>query len=116
MNFLTPLFQNVSAFLSADPSVLLFQCVLLAIACFVVFFVLYALRDILLRTPSFFYQIFCILLVSALPLVGFLLYLLIRPSRTMAERRMERKMDEILEKFSSHQKKQGQEGKKAKGQ
>ncbi len=89
---------------------------MLLIACIVVFFVLFTLRDILLRTSSFLYQIFCILLVAALPLLGFLLYLLIRPSRTIAERRLESKVDEILEKFASHQKKQGQEGKKARGQ
>lgn len=54
----------------------------------VVFFVLFATRDILLRTNSFLLQMFCILLVALLPILGFFLYLLVRPSQTLAEKAM----------------------------
>ncbi len=78
----------------------------------VVFLVLFATRDILLRTHSFLLQVFCILVVAVLPVLGFLLYLLIRPSRTLAERRLEHKMDLILERTSHAQQHGQQQGKK----
>ncbi len=108
MDFLSSLVQNVSVFFSADPSVLLVQSLTIGATCIIVFLVLYATRDILLRTQSFLLQIFCILLVAALPVVGFLLYLLIRPTRTTSERRLEQKLDKLLQMMQ----KKGQEKKK----
>lgn len=58
-------------------------------AFFLVYFLFFAMRDIFLRTHSSLYQIACILLVALLPVVGFLLYFLIRPARTIKEREME---------------------------
>jgi len=58
-------------------------------AFFLVYFLFFTMRDIFLRTHSSLYQIACILLVALLPVVGFLLYFLIRPARTMKEREME---------------------------
>jgi hypothetical protein len=56
---------------------------------FLVYFLFFTMRDIFLRTHSSLYQIACILLVALLPVVGFLLYFLIRPARTIKEREME---------------------------
>lgn len=95
MNFFTPFLENVSVFFSADPSVLLVQSAMVFSACVIVFLVLFATRDILLRSHSLSLQIVCILLVALLPVVGFLLYLLIRPSRTVAERSLERRVQEL---------------------
>lgn len=65
------------------------QIAMMAVGALMIFFVFFATRDILLRTESFAYMFFCIVLVAAVPVVGFLLYLLIRPSRTLSERRTE---------------------------
>jgi hypothetical protein len=77
------------------------QLLMVSAALLVVFFVLFTTRDILLRTNSFLYQVFCIVLVAVLPLVGFLIYLLIRPARTVADRRLDRNIAEVLVRMSS---------------
>ena len=74
---------------SADPMLRLAQMGLLFMGCLLVFLLLFAARDIILRTHSFLYQIVCIILVALLPGIGFLLYLLVRPARTIKERAME---------------------------
>lgn len=92
---------------------------MLGAACIVIFLVLFTTRDILLRSQSFLLQIFCIVLVAVLPVAGFLIYLLIRPSRTLAMRRLESKIDSFLERFNVHQQKKQHhqdKGNKAKGQ
>ena len=109
MNSFPAFFESISIFFSADPSLLLIQVLMIVAACIIVFLVLFATRDILLRTSSLPYQIFCIVLVAAVPLVGFLLYLLIRPVRTTAERRLEQKLD----KFFAMNHKKVQEKKKS---
>lgn len=72
--------------LADDPTLRLIQGGLLLLGIFIIFLLFFALRDILLRTHSFLYQIVCILLVALLPGVGFLVYLLIRPARTLKQR------------------------------
>lgn len=96
MNSFSAFFESISIFFSTDPSLLLIQALMVVATCIIVFLVLFATRDILLRTSSLPYQIFCIVLVAALPVVGFLLYLLVRPVRTTAERRVEQKLDKLL--------------------
>ncbi len=96
-------FESILIFFSADPSVLLVQSLMVAAACIIIFLVLFATRDILLRTSSLPYQIFCILLVAVLPVIGFLVYLLIRPIRTTSERRLEQKLDKFLAQTKSKQ-------------
>lgn len=91
--------QTVSAFFSANPSVFAIQSAMIGAAAGVVFLVLFATRDIMLRTHSFLYQVLCILIVAMLPVLGFLIYVLIRPSRTLAERRTERKLDAVLQRL-----------------
>ncbi len=96
-----PFVSSLIGILSEDPAVRMMQGLLLLLGIVIVFLLLYATRDIILRTHSFVYQIVCILLVALLPVVGFLLYLLIRPARTMKEREMEAKMKMIEELFVS---------------
>ncbi len=81
------------------------QSLMIIAASFVVFLVLFATRDILLRSSSFVFQIFCILLVALLPVIGFLLYLLIRPSRTIADKKLSRQVEALLERIAPLQKK-----------
>lgn len=78
----------LTGFLPTDP-VMWVQGAVIAVAVVLIYLLLYTLRDILLRTRSFWYQFFCVLLVGCLPVVGFFLYLLIRPARTVKERELE---------------------------
>lgn len=80
-----------------DLTLRLVQGGLLILGVVVVFLLLFATRDILLRTRSFLYQLACILLVALLPGIGFLLYLLIRPARTLKERATEARLQRIEE-------------------
>ena len=91
---------------------LIVQGLTIAAAFFLVFLALFALRDILLRTHSFVYQILCIVMVAALPVVGFLLYLLIRPRRTLSEKRIERKLDELVHALHQRKQEKAQKGQK----
>jgi hypothetical protein len=85
MNSVLSFLQSVPGILSSVP---LIPAILVSIGSVGVFLILYATRDILLRTNSFLYQFVCILLVALVPGLGFLLYLLIRPSRTVREKEM----------------------------
>jgi len=83
-------------FLSDDPALRLLQCGMLFAGLAVIFLVFYTTRDILLRTHSFWYMFVSIVMVAALPVVGFLLYLLIRPPRTIKERELEELLMELV--------------------
>ena len=83
-------------FLSDDPALRLLQCGMLFAGLTVIFLVFYTTRDILLRTHSFWYMFVSIVMVAALPFLGFLLYLLIRPPRTIKERELEAMLMEIV--------------------
>lgn len=96
MNYWSSFLESFSAFFSTDPSVLFVQGATVVAAVLIVFLLLFATRDIFHRTHSLAYQLFSIVLVALLPVVGFLLYLLIRPSRTLRERALEEKIDQIL--------------------
>ncbi|MDD4318907.1 MAG: PLD nuclease N-terminal domain-containing protein [Candidatus Peribacteraceae bacterium] len=87
--------QLLLTILSDDPIVRATQVSLLVAGFLAVYLVCYATRDILLRTRSFLYQAFCILLVAALPVFGFFLYLLVRPARTVRQR----ETDEVLRRI-----------------
>jgi len=102
MQFLTSLqsfFDPFLLFLSADPLLRMMQGGLLFIGFVVIFLVFFVTRDILLRTHSFWYMAFCIVLTALLPGVGFLLYLLVRPARTIRERELEAKVRSLSEKL-----------------
>ncbi len=83
-------------FLSDDPALRLLQFGMLLVGLIVIFLVFYTTRDILLRTHSFWYMFISIVMVAALPVAGFLLYLLIRPPRTIKEREMEELLMELV--------------------
>jgi len=76
-------------FFIENPSLHIMQAGLLFLATVTLFLLFFTLRDILLRSRSFAVQFLCILLVAVLPIVGFLLYLIVRPSRTLKERELE---------------------------
>jgi len=90
------LFRDISAYVMGDPVLRLTQGGLILLAFVVLYLLFYALRDVLLRTHSFLYQFFCILLVALLPVIGFLLYLLIRPARTVKEREAEQMLTNLV--------------------
>ena len=100
------------AFLAADPVLRSLQMAMIALGTLAVFLVFFATRDILLRTNSFPYMLFCILIVAVLPGVGFLLYLLIRPPRTAKERELEQLLRSMLADVSAR-KSQGKKPAKA---
>ncbi|MFH0770684.1 MAG: PLD nuclease N-terminal domain-containing protein [Candidatus Peregrinibacteria bacterium] len=87
--------------LAEDPTLRFLQIALVLGSVIAVFFVFYTTRDILLRSHSLVATFACILLVAALPLVGFLLYLLIRPARTVKEREMESLIRSLVENNQS---------------
>lgn len=95
--------ENVSAFLAADPSVLALQVLMMTCAFLIVYSVLFVTRDVILRSHSFLFQVFAIVL-SAVPLVGFLVYLLIRPSTTLFERALFRKVTDLQHKLQKNDK------------
>jgi hypothetical protein len=105
MDFLS----SASQFFSDNPSVLAMQIAMLALGTLVVFLVLYATRDIMIRTESFLVQVLCIVLVAGLPVVGFLLYMLVRPSTTVVERRMRHDMEVLLSKVGNIQQQKKQD-------
>lgn len=82
-------FQPWLVLLSDDPGLRLMQGAMILAGAIAIFLVFYATRDILLRTHSFAYMFFCILLVAVVPVIGFLIYVLIRPPRTIKQREME---------------------------
>lgn len=79
----------VTQFFLDNPGLRAAQTGLIILGIIVLFLLFFALRDILLRTRSFWYQFICIVIVTLFPIVGFLVYLLIRPARTIKERELE---------------------------
>ena len=92
MTVLQTFFEPWFVFLAEDPVLRMLQLGMLLAGTIAVFLVFYTTRDILLRTNSFLYMVLCILLVAMLPVVGFFLYILIRPPRTIKEREFEEKI------------------------
>ncbi|MBT4119368.1 MAG: hypothetical protein HOG89_00065 [Candidatus Peribacter sp.] len=110
MTFLSTFLQQFAQpwllFLAEDPALRLLQFGMLLVGVVVIFLVFFTTRDILLRTHSFWYMFLSIVLVAALPVVGFFLYLLIRPSRTNKERDTEELLTEILVEVRQSQRRQ----------
>lgn len=79
----------LTAYIMENPGLRFAQGGLILLAALVLFLLFFALRDILLRTRSFWYQFVCIVIVTLFPVIGFLIYLLIRPARTIKERELE---------------------------
>lgn len=91
-------------FLAEDPMLRILQGAMLLTGALMIFFVFYATRDILLRTNSFLYMFLCIVLVAALPVIGFLVYMLVRPPRTLKDKEIERMLVELTGSDSTSQK------------
>ena len=87
-----------------NPAIRTVQVSLLSAALVDIYLIFFATRDILLRTKSFFYQLGCIILVAVLPIVGFFIYLLIRPATTIHERETTKLLKKILKKDSNDSK------------
>jgi hypothetical protein len=98
---LQSLFEPWLLFLADDPLLRLLQAGMLLIGVIVIFLVFFTTRDILLRTNSFFYMFVSIVLVAALPVVGFFVYLLIRPARTIKERELEKNVAMLVAKLTA---------------
>ncbi len=96
MSGLTLSFAPLTQFIMENPAVRLSQGGLILLTALIIFLLFFALRDILLRTHSFWYQFVCIVIVALLPIVGFLIYLLIRPARTIKQRETEAMLLTIL--------------------
>ncbi len=94
--FLQEFLEPWLLFLSDDPLLRIAQIAMLILGVIAIFLVFYTTRDILLRTHSFILMFLSILLVAALPGVGFFLYLLLRPPRTLKEREIEALLYTIL--------------------
>lgn len=90
-------------FIAADPTLRLVQMCMLGAGILVIFLVFLTTRDVLLRSQSFLFMLFSIVLVAALPLIGFCIYLLIRPARTIKEREIEEMLLSLTSKKASTQ-------------
>lgn len=95
---LQTLFEPWLLLLADDPLMRSFQLGLLLAALVLIFLVFFTTRDILHRSHSFWFMLFSIVLVAFLPFVGFLLYLLVRPSRTLLECEVEDMIRDLHEK------------------
>ncbi len=82
---------------SENPVLRIGQVALILVGFVLVYLVFYTTRDIILRTHSFVYMLFCILLVALIPVLGFLIYLLIRPPRTFKQREMDNMLKTLME-------------------
>ncbi len=89
--------QLFLSLLTDNPMIRALQLSLLGAAVIAIYLVFFTTRDILLRTRSFVYQIICILLVALFPVLGFFLYLLIRPATTVREREIEKMLKKIMQ-------------------
>lgn len=89
--------DSAFTFVSEDPVLRGIQALLACGAFTLVFLVFFVTRDILLRSRSLLLQLGCVLLVALLPVVGFLLYLLVRPARTVREREMQARLERMEE-------------------
>lgn len=81
-----PTLDVLLGILSDDPTARMLQISILGLGVCAVYLLFYTTRDIIIRSASIPLQLFAIFLVALLPIAGFFLYLLFRPSRTLAER------------------------------
>lgn len=81
--------SSITDFFLADPAVRTAQVLVFGTAALLLFLLFYTLKDVFLRIRSFWLQALFVLMVALLPIGGFLLYILLRPARTLKEREME---------------------------
>lgn len=105
MNFTSFLPAAVRVMFSSDPTVFALQVGAVIASAAVIYTVLFVTRDVIIRSRSIVFQVFSILLTAALPLAGFLLYFLMRPSTTNAERALQKDVTEMLVRLREHDRK-----------
>lgn len=91
-------FDAMFSLLSEDPATRMLQGGVILGSAVSVYLLFFATRDVLLRSSSLLVQLLCIVLVAALPIVGFFLYLLLRPASTLRVREMERLLRELVQR------------------
>lgn len=97
MGDLSSIAGSFSSFVLENPGLRLTQGAVVLLAIIDLYLLFYTLRDVLLRTRSLAAQFFAVLLVAALPILGFLLYLLVRPARLAKQRELEELLLAMLE-------------------
>lgn len=96
-----PMFTPLTGLFSADPAMQALQAGLLSVAAVLIFLLFWTLKDALNRSKSFWFQLISIALVTLLPIFGFLVYLLIRPARTLHEKEMEKMLRAIHKELTA---------------
>lgn len=96
MDFPASFLSAASLIFSSDPTVFAMQVGAIVASAVVIYTVLWTTKDVIARSRSTLFQVSSILLSAALPVVGFFLYLLLRPTTTNAERALRKDMTEIL--------------------
>jgi hypothetical protein len=96
MSWIASTFSAFASLLSPDGSVRFVQLGLVAVGCVAAYCVFFTVRDALLRSRSLLFHIASLLLVTALPIIGFFVYLLVRPARTVKERETDSMLRELL--------------------
>ncbi len=88
----------LAALLPADvPTITLLAMGSISLVTFLhAFLVLWTLRDLMLRTTSFLAMICGVLVVAVVPVAGFCLYVLLRPSQTLVQRQLMAKINALL--------------------
>lgn len=90
------LLDSISGFFGSDPALRAGQLLVMGVSVLLLFLLFYTLKDVFLRVRSFWLQALFLLMVALLPIAGFLLYILLRPHRTLKERETEMMLREIL--------------------
>lgn len=109
MDFLFSFFEPWLVFFSEDPVVLAVQTGLVVIVSLLIFLVFFTAKDIVRRSNSFAATILSIFLVAFLPLIGFLFYILLRPSLTLQEKELHKRVHDLwlrAKRTEDHKKKQ----------
>ena len=105
---LATLLDPVLLFLSADPVLRTIQIALILLASVVVFSIFYATRDMLRRSHSFWLIALVIIIVAVFPIVGFLLYLILRPTETLRQHEADHMIHELYAEMKERRKARGQ--------
>lgn len=79
-------FDNLQTFFAGNTFDVMVQGILVYLAAFWIALIIWVTRDIIHRTNSILFQIFSITLNIFLPVFGLIIYLIIRPSKTLWER------------------------------
>lgn len=111
IDFFQQVFTRWLTVFAVDPMVQLMQIFMVLFGLIMVCIVFFTTRDVLLRSNSFLFMLFSILLVTIFPVGGLLIYLLIRPSRTVSQKNsdvilllLKKKIDSLEESVQSVQK------------